>query len=415
MPFLNAKRLRDYPRLMFITTWLILALNIIFRHGWLGGLGQIIGSDFITLYGAGVVYRSDLIHLYDFSNQALVQQQLIQPTTLPGLNPFISPPYVAAFYSLFTYIPLTPAYILWSLLSILFTILAVCLLSRILPHDLQSRLGNWQILVIVLSFFPFIEGLQVGQNHTLTLLLITLVLTFTMADNGYLAGFMAGLMIFKPQMVLGLLIIWVLWKNFKAIATFAATVMFIAGIVVIKNGINPYIDYINVSREFFLLPYIQGFPGYLLLTAYGLLTSIFPFKLISVVNILNYGISGLLLLGFVWLVFKSRDFPMVERTPVIVLALLIPITATPYALLHDLVILVPAYILWARYEKSRYLLLSGIVVYLGSLFLPLIAAFTKIAWMSCLTILLTIGVFVYTISNKNSYIEERQHGPVVEN
>jgi alpha-1,2-mannosyltransferase len=402
MPFLNAKRLRNYPRLMFFTTWLVLALNIIFRHGWLGGFGQIIGSDFITLYSSGIMYRADVAHLYDFPNQSLIQQELILPTTLPGLNPFISPPYVAAFYSLFTYIPLSTAFFLWSLLTILSTILAVYLLSRILPLSIQSKLSNWQLLIIVLSFFPFIEGLQVGQNHAFILLLATLVITFTIAGNWYLAGFMAGLMIFKPQMVLGFLIIWVIWKKYKAIAGFVLTVIIAVGLTLITNGIDPYIEYMKTSHDLLLLPYIQGFPGYLLLTVYGFLTSLFPIKLISVVNIINYCVSGVLLLGFVWLVFKSRNIPMVDRTPVIVLALLIPITATPYALLHDLVILIPAYILWARYENSRSLLLSAVVVYLGSFFLPLIASFSKIAWMSCLTLLLTVVVFYYIISQKKA-------------
>src|SRR4030065_2496834 len=125
MPIINAKRLRDYPRLMFITVWTILALNLLFRHGWLGALNQIIGSDFITLYAAGLAYRTDLAHLFDFTSQALPPQSLIHPTELLGVNPFISPPYVAMVYSLFTYIPLPIALILWTLLLLSFTALAV--------------------------------------------------------------------------------------------------------------------------------------------------------------------------------------------------------------------------------------------------------------------------------------------------
>ena len=175
MPIINAKRLRDYPRLMFITTWTILALNLIFRHGWLGALKQIIGSDFITLYGAGLAYRTDLAHLYDFTSQAAIQQTLIMHTTLPGVNPYISPPYVAAVYSLFTYLPLPLALIIWTVLSLFFTLVAVRLLIYILPDSIKHKLDYWQLLIIILSFFPFIEGFQVGQNHTLTLLLITCI------------------------------------------------------------------------------------------------------------------------------------------------------------------------------------------------------------------------------------------------
>ena len=78
MSIINSNRLRDYLRLMLITTWTILALNFRLRQGWLGGLNQIIGSDFITLYSAGLAYRIDLAHLYDFTRQFSIQQVLIK-------------------------------------------------------------------------------------------------------------------------------------------------------------------------------------------------------------------------------------------------------------------------------------------------------------------------------------------------
>jgi hypothetical protein len=55
--WINEKRLRDYPRLMLIATWLIIVLNILFRDGWQGGLGQIIGGDFIMFYSTGRLYN----------------------------------------------------------------------------------------------------------------------------------------------------------------------------------------------------------------------------------------------------------------------------------------------------------------------------------------------------------------------
>jgi alpha-1,2-mannosyltransferase len=402
MPFINSKRLRDYPRLIFVTTWIIEAFNVIFRHGWLGGLGQIIGSDFITLYGAGLVYRTDLGQLYGFSNQATVQQALIQPTPLPGLNPYISPPYVAAFYSLFSAISLPWALIIWTILTILFTMVAVHNLIQLLPEELKAKLGYWRLIIIVFSFFPFIEGFQVGQNHALTLLLATLIVTFTLSERWYLAGTMAGLMIYKPQMVLGLIILWIVWKKYKAITAFVMTALIWTGSIMILNGIDPYISYLNASRDFFLLPYIEGFPGYLLVTIYGLLTSLFPINSLSMINIMSSFISVIIIIGFVWMTYKSKDLPILERTPVIALAFLLPIIATPYALLHDLVILIPVFVLWARYDNSRKLLFSVIVIYLGSLFLPLIAAVTKIAWVACLMLGLLCAIFLYTFTKQKA-------------
>jgi hypothetical protein len=404
MSLINAKRLRDYPRLMFITTWTILAFNLIFRQGWLGALKQIIGSDFVTLYGAGLAFRTDLAHLYDFASQGAIQQGLIHPTPLPGVNPFISPPYVAAAYSLFTYLPLPLAFILWTMLSMLFTMGAVRLLMPILPESIKSKLSYWQLIIIVLSFFPFIEGLQVGQNHALTLLLVTCVLIFTLSERWYLAGSMAGLMIYKPQLVLGFLLIWIVWRKYKALAAFATVTLLWAGAFYIIGGMAPYMAYISMSRDLVLLPYIPGFPGYLLLTFYGLLTTLFPIEALPIIRPVTTVLSGIFAIGLVWIAFRLRNKPILDRTPVLVLAILFPLGATPYALLHDMVILIPGFVLWARYASSRCLLYTVIAIYLGGFFLPLFAALTKVALMSILLIGLVALIFLWFYKQRNDAV-----------
>jgi hypothetical protein len=183
---------------MLLTTWAIMAANLLLHQGWIGALGQVIGSDFITLYAAGVAYRTGILtspplaSLYDFEAQGQMQSALIAPTSLPGINPYISPPYVAYVYSLLTYLPLPWAFLLWSVIALIFAALAVKWLVPLLPGRIKAAgLGYGQMLVLVLSFFPFIEGFQVGQNHTLTLLLITGILAAccqTLGAAGALAG-----------------------------------------------------------------------------------------------------------------------------------------------------------------------------------------------------------------------------------
>ena len=402
MKIINARRLRDYPRLMFITIWTILALNLLLRNGWLGGLGQIIGSDFITLYGAGISYIEDITHLYDFSSQAAIQQALIHPTPLPGLNPYISPPYVAAFYSIFTHIHLPWALIAWTILMLVATMVAVHYLVRLLPRSLNSTLGFWQLLIIVLSFFPFIEGLQVGQNHAISLLLMTLIVICMLSDRWILAGSLTGMMIYKPQMVLGLLIIWVIWRKYKALATFTIVASIWVGFILLLYGPTIYLTYLDISQNLILLPYLPGFPSYLLLTVFGFLSTIYPIESLSTIRLISTLYAGAFIIGIVWLAYKYRNKSILARTPVIVLAILFPLVATPYALLHDLVILIPGIILWARYSSSRYLLYAVIIIYLGGFLLPLLGAFSEIALISFLTIGLSIAIFLWVYTQQKN-------------
>jgi len=396
-PFWNSRRLRDYPRLMFIAIWIILLFNLVFRQGWMGALNQVIGSDFITLYAAGLAFRTGLHNLYNLTTQFEIQQSLIQPTLLSGVNPFISPPYVAQVYSIFTHLPLSLAFILWTLLSIVFTFGSLVLLHRWLPEAVKRHLPLGQVAIIVFSFFPFIEGIQVGQNHALTMLLVTGVLVFIISEKWLLAGVMAGLLIYKPQLVIGLLVIWLIWRKYQALGAFSVTALVWAGTFWLVNGFGPYQMYLDISRDLFLLPYIEGFPAYLLTTFYGLLTTLFPIGALPVIRILTIIFAGIALLILTWLAYMYRNRSMLEKTPIIVLAMLVPLLAFPYTLLHDMVIVIPAFFLWARYSLSPALLKTVIAVYLSGFFLTLLAALIKVALFPLLLIGITSMVIFHSV------------------
>jgi len=65
MPLLERQRLVGYPRLLLGCFALVILANALLGEGWMGGLGQFIGVDFVTLYAAGWLYRFDPGHLYD--------------------------------------------------------------------------------------------------------------------------------------------------------------------------------------------------------------------------------------------------------------------------------------------------------------------------------------------------------------
>jgi hypothetical protein len=395
MSFINTKRLRDYPRIFFIATWLILAISLLFRQGWLSAFDQIIGSDFVTLYAAGLVHRTDLPNLYNFTVQNDTQQSLIEPTKLPGLNPYISPPYVAAVYSLFTYIPLPFALVVWSILSFFFTLIAVSQLIKYFPELSATNLNKGQLLIVTMSFFPWIEGFQAGQNHTLTLLLVTLIIIFSLSQKWFLVGAISGVIIYKPQLIIGLIIIWIIWRKYKAIAGFLLVSILCIGSYVLFFGLSPILNYLHLSSELLLLPYVPGFPGYLLLTIYGLLATLFPIEAFSTIRIISSVLSIAAGLGLCWIAYKLRNAPFLQRSPALVLAIVLPLIATPYALLHDIVILIPGFILWFRYQPSKGLLYTSIGIYLGGLFLTLLASVTHIAFVSLLSISVVTLILIF--------------------
>jgi len=405
MSILNGKRLRDYPRLMLFSTWLILGFNLILHQGWIGAFGQVIAGDFIMFYSTGVIYRTVPSLIYDYDTQIQTQQALIAPTQLPGYNPYMNPPFVAPIYSLLTYIALHWALILWTILAVVSVFLSVHLLLKLVPISEKSKeLSYGQLVIIVLSFFPFVEGLQAGQNHWLTLLLVTGVIFSMFNEKWYLAGILAGLLIYKPQFVLGFIIIWLIWGNYKALLSFAVVAFGWVVCFALVNGLDLFRAYVQLSQVFMDLPYIAGFPGYLLVTFYGLLTSFFSHEAQPILSFLSQLLFIFSAIGLAWLAYKLRKHGMVERIPAIVAALIFPLLATPYALLHDMVILIPAYVLWAIYSNSRNFVYISVSVYLGAFFLTLLAALTKIAWVSLLVLGLFVSMIIWIFSRRNQAI-----------
>jgi len=390
---------------MLCSTWLILGLNLLLHQGWIGAFGQVIGGDFIMFYSTGLIYRSTPTSIFDYDTQIHTQQALVAPTILPGYNPYMNPPFMAPFYSLWTYISLHWAIIVWTILAILSVFLTTYLLVKLLPTNHKTPgLSHGQLAIIVLSFFPFIEGLQSGQNHWLTLLLVSGVIFSMFRDKWYMSGILAGLLIYKPQFVLGYIIIWFIWGNFKALFSFGLVSLGWVGLFTLVNGFDLFKTYIQLGQVFMNLPYIAGFPNYLLVTFYGLLTSFFPQNTQPVLSTLSQSLLVFSAVGLAWIAYRLRKNGIVERIPAIVAALIFPLMATPYALLHDMVILIPAYVLWTIYSNTRNFVFVSIFTYFGAFFLTFIAALTKIAWLSLLVMSLFITIIIWIYSRpKNEF------------
>jgi hypothetical protein len=151
----------------------------------------------------------------------------------------------------------------------------------------------------------------------------------------------------------------------------------------------------------FLLPYVSGFPGYLQLTTYGLFTTLFPIDSLPIIRAVTLIISAALTIGLAWFAFKLRKMSPQNQIPAIVFALIYPLLATPHSLTHDMVILIPGFIIWARYKNSLSLLYTAIITYLGAFILTLLAAITKIAWVSLLLLGLFIAIIIWLFSHRN--------------
>lgn len=208
------------------------------------------------------------------------------------------------------------------------------------------------LLTVLLSSFAFVEGFQAGQNHGFTLLLVTGICAASLGGRWFLAGTLGGLLLYKPQFVLGFLLVWLVWRQWRALLAFAAVAALWIGAVLATRGLQPYLDFLDFSGQILALPYIPGWPAYLLLTPFGLLATLLPPVAFPVVLWVSRGLGVMLALFPALGAQRARRGPVEMQRLLLALAALFPLIATPYALLHDLLVVVPVLFLMAD-DRSK--------------------------------------------------------------
>jgi hypothetical protein len=382
LSFLNPTRLRVYPRLIAGTMSVVLLTNALLGHGWMGALGQIIGGDFIMLYSSGVLFRQSPESLYDHLQQVQIQSSLLAPAKMEGfMPPYNYPPYVAVVTGLLTYIPMPFALILWSAMTILATWLASHFISKdLLPPSLaKSSLPTIQVFVIIVSSFAFIEGMSMGQNHAITLLLITAITVFSLRGRYLTAGILAGFMLYKPHFVLGFLIIWFIWRRWSAILGFCGVAAVWVGGFFLTYGWQPFKDYLSSLPFHFQMVYLKGFGGDLEVTPYGLLVDLLPQTAWQGIMLFTQIFLVGATLGLAYYAFTQRKKPESEQIYVYILAIFYPLVVSPHVLLHDMIIIAPALALWARLWQDRRLLNIIVIIYLATFVLTFVAHYLEFA------------------------------------
>jgi hypothetical protein len=125
---------------------------------------------------------------------------------------YIHPPFEAALYLAVAWLPLRYAYLLWSLLNLVFLAAGTCRLVKelLLPWD-------WLVCFAVsLTFVPVLLCLLQGQDSLLLLLLVVLAFTALRRGRGFAGGCWLGLGLFKFHLVLPVVLVMVLNQSKSA-------------------------------------------------------------------------------------------------------------------------------------------------------------------------------------------------------
>lgn len=297
--------------------------------------GQLIGTDFVAFYTAGRIVDAGLeADLYSLELAHDIQQEIYQVGSA-NFNPYLNPPFYALLFVPFSRLPYTFAAIAWMALNLVFLWVSI----RLLDSGRETPRAFW----LALTWLPAWSAITFGQNAFLTLLILSGTFYLWRHQRNFLAGLAAGLMLYKPQLAIGIGLLWLFdvrlsWKNLAGLAL-SGFGLALFSIISLPKATLAYLTYalrINANLMTF-----EGFPIW---NAHGVQT--FFLALLPGMKPLAQGlylVCAILGVGVFYLFFRQHADSRVRFAGAVCLTLWV----TPYVMVYDWsLLIIPAILLW---------------------------------------------------------------------
>ncbi len=176
--------------------------------------GKPVGADHLAFYSAARLIdegRGSLI--YDYSFLTIYQPKLVDHDG-PFLDAYRNPPFYALLYVPTSRLPYLVSYGIWSAIALVMLWLGLGWLSA------EKRMAAF---LASLCFYPVFAVISFGQNSLLSFGFFCLSFRLMEKRRLLLAGLAAGMLLYKPQLLSGLGLWWLLslkkyWKCFLGLA-----------------------------------------------------------------------------------------------------------------------------------------------------------------------------------------------------
>jgi Glycosyltransferase family 87 len=293
-------------------------------------------GDFASFYASALIVREGRGNeLYNYNTQREIQRPLF-PTveTREDALPYVHMAYETLIYVPLTFLSYSKAIGLWMFINLFMLVMvSVCLP---LHPPFQKKTLRISLLLSMLASFPVLVTLIQGQDCIILLLLYSLAFICLKKDSPALAGCILAFGLFKFQLVLPFVGIFLLERQWKFVSGFVA-----ASIVPIITSL--YIAGTGGTLEYirFLVRFSQSPLGQF---------EIEPSKMPNIRGILFTVLSGLLshrllfiatVIGsiaiVVWAIRTSRSAPLEVR---FALAMLVSLSVSYYLMVYDLALAV---------------------------------------------------------------------------
>jgi hypothetical protein len=192
--------------------WMAFVVGVIPWCFWIGSLavggwykdyeGTLIGADHLAFYTAAhLIHDGQQEQLYDYlALSSRGYEQSLIGWNWGGFEAFRNPPFYALLYLTTVELSYYASCLIWMAVGLGLLVLAAWLLNPEQP---------FRTVIWCLTFYPVFATVSFGQNTFLSLAIFAGIYRLLEANRRFAAGVLAGLLWFKPQLLLGLFVWWI--------------------------------------------------------------------------------------------------------------------------------------------------------------------------------------------------------------
>ena len=326
---------RIYPYIFGAAIWLAWLIGVLLGPGNFDLGGKVIGTDYLMFYTAGqTLADGQQVDLYDFEAQSARQEQIIGPE-LEDFFAYINFPFLAWLYVPFASLSYVWSFVLWSIMGLLLLWLSL------------RFLGNSAILPLALTFVPVFTNFSFGQNAFVSLFLLSAVYSLWKQDKRLLAGILLAFLLYKPQLVMGVGLLWLLniRKDWQSLAGFAIGTGIVATIMFLFMPDATAAYFVFAQETLPKLAELGEFPIWHMHHPRGFWQLLLPATVADILWIVG-NLFGIYCFWRLWQAAGQAETQN-DKPYWFAAAVLLTLWTTPHAMIYDWsLLLIPAVLLW---------------------------------------------------------------------
>jgi hypothetical protein len=247
MGLLAQKRIRAYSLIIIIVNSIMLGLTFA-RPNELTVFGVPFGGDFAAFYAAGrIVNEYGPGRLYDVDLEDALVHGVVAKSSAELSMPYVNPPFFGLLFAPLAKLPFVTAYLIWLALSVGLYVSAVLFSLRLNPS-----LPCGTTLLVALAFPPFCMYLLAGgQVSALGCLVLALTVHCARTGHPFDGGLVLALLLYKPPLLLLVLPMILITKQWRLFAGFVAGTVILASLSFLLVGLSGLARYAAMLRVFY--------------------------------------------------------------------------------------------------------------------------------------------------------------------